>query len=95
MSYPKPRKTFADKSDVENAARHLIKIHGATTTLEVKSLLRNSGFLALQADVSRFMQMVAYEQGWGWESGGRFRVYFFQQENLFSIFRAQYSFSPN
>ncbi|HFA50313.1 MAG TPA: hypothetical protein ENJ95_14975 [Bacteroidetes bacterium] len=75
---------LANKSDVQFAATHLIKTHGATTTLEVKNRLRSNGFIAFQNDVSIFMKIIAAEQGWEQECNGRFRIYSFSDDYYFS-----------
>ncbi|MEO1257702.1 MAG: hypothetical protein AAFZ15_02865 [Bacteroidota bacterium] len=81
--FKSPQK-FADKSDVQFAATHLIHLHGATTTLEVKNMLRSHGFIAFQDDISRFMEMVAFEQDWYYECNGRFKIYSISKEISFS-----------
>jgi hypothetical protein len=45
----------------------------------VKNRLRNEGFVAFQAEVSKLMEEVACTLGWEFEWNGRFRIYFFRQ----------------
>jgi arginine repressor len=68
------RKTLTAAA-VYEAAETLMTTHGITTTLEVKNRLRNDGFWALQADVSRLMWLLAREVGWFVCSNGRHRLY--------------------
>ena len=60
---------------VLNTAIALMHTHGTTTTLEVKTQLRNDGHWALQADVSLLMDQLARREGWHYQSTGRYRIY--------------------
>lgn len=57
--------------DVKDAAQELISQNGQTTTLEVKQKLRNSGFFALQDEVSSAMATL----GFNYTENGIFRTY--------------------
>ena len=61
---------------VMDTAISLMQENGTTTTLEVKRSLRNQGYWAVQATVSRLMQYLAIEFGWDFFDTGRFRLYF-------------------
>ena len=60
---------------VREAAHLLMRTHGATTTLEVKNMLRNQGFWALQREISVLMAGLAQHEGWQFHDTGRFRIY--------------------
>lgn len=62
---------------VKEAAEDLIEAFGTTTTLDVKNKLRQQGFQAMQADVSRLMDIVTAEEKWQFNHNGRYRVYRF------------------
>lgn len=70
----------AGKTAVKQAAEHLMLTNGETTTLEVKNWLRQEGYTAYQADISRWMFKIAKEQNWAFQSNGRHRVYRYQNE---------------
>ena len=89
------RGIFADKSDVQRAATQLINQKGFASTLEVKNILRSHGFIAFQEDIARFMEMVAYEQKWGWEQRGGYRIYKMTNSNNTSSSNRVSLFSSN
>ena len=62
---------------VKEAAEDLIEAFGTTTTLDVKNKLRQQGYQAMQADVSRLMDTVTAEERWQFNHNGRYRVYRF------------------
>lgn len=53
-----------DKNIVKSAAIHLIQKYGSTTDTDVKNRLKNTGYQAFKADVSRFMEELTQEQEW-------------------------------
>lgn len=95
MCKPNLPQKFADKSDVLLAATHLINLHGVTTSLEVKETLRTWGLLAFQRDISRFMEMVAFEEDWDWECNGQFKIFSFPEGKVPSYAFSFPAFSLN
>jgi len=75
---------FAGKTAVKQAAEHLLLSNGQTTTLEVKTLLREQGFEAYQADVSQWMDRLSQELDWEFTFNGRNRTYRYRLDNNFS-----------
>ena len=65
---------------IKQAAEHLMLSNGATTTLEVKSLLRQQGYHAVQSDVSMWMDRLSYELDWEYTCNGRNRNYHYRLE---------------
>lgn len=63
------------KADVFDVASDLIEQNGSTTTLDIKTELRNRGFFAKQADVSELMIEVCQEEGYTFTFNGVHRVY--------------------
>lgn len=64
------------KQEVLRVATDLISKNGKTTTLEVKTVLRNEGFWAEQSDVSSYMDQLHNEQSWNFSTPtGSYRVY--------------------
>jgi predicted DNA-binding WGR domain protein len=63
------------KEDVLDTAETLMNDNGSTTTLDVKNKLRNLGFQAMQADVSRWMDELAREERWNYNQQSGHRVY--------------------
>lgn len=89
-------KPYANQEAVKAAAEELIRENGATTTLEVKNKLRNQGFIAYQAEVSRMLDETAQSQGWEFEVNGKFRVYYFARpSNYPGTSQAGFFFSAN
>lgn len=66
-----------DRRAVRMAATTLILAEGCTTTLCVKQFLRNRGYYARQAEVSKWLFAIAGQQGWAINDNGLFRVYYF------------------
>ncbi|GAB3552494.1 hypothetical protein [Spirosoma fluminis] len=64
-------------SAVRMAATTLILAEGSTSTLIVKQFLRNRGYQAYQAEVSKWLFVVALEEDWAINDNGLFRVYYF------------------
>jgi predicted DNA-binding WGR domain protein len=64
-----------DKAAVLAAAEELMSKFGTTTTLDVKNRLRNNGFMASQAEVSQWMDVLAREENWAFAQQNNFRVY--------------------
>lgn len=64
---------------VRQAAEYLMLTNLETTTLEVKKVLRDSGYIAYQADVSHIMDVI-YKRSpnWGYTCNGVFRNYRFR-----------------
>ncbi len=62
---------------VRLAATTLILAEGSTSTLLVQQFLRNRGYQARQAEVARWLVIVALEENWSVNSTGLFRVYQF------------------
>lgn len=58
------------------AATTLILAEGGTSTLVVQQFLRNRGYRAHQAEVSKCLSSVALQQGWAINDNGLFRVYY-------------------
>lgn len=48
---------------------------GTTTTLDIKRVLRDRGYWATQADVSRRLSRIASAENWPWWKLGAFRLY--------------------
>lgn len=69
----KPITPFA----VRLAATTLILAEGSTSTLLVQQFLRNRGYQARQAEVAKWLVIVALEAGWSVDDSGQFRVYQF------------------
>lgn len=59
---------------LKTVAHTLIQTNGATTTLEVKQVLRSMGFIASQQDVSRDMDNLT-SMGYNYVDNGKFRIY--------------------
>jgi predicted DNA-binding WGR domain protein len=64
-----------DATAVLLAAEELMSKNGSTTTLDVKNRLRNNGYMAVQAEVSRFMDDLARTESWTYAQQNSFRVY--------------------
>lgn len=62
--------------DVKLAAASLIYIHGRTTSLAVKNVLRDKGFWASQVDVSRHLVSLARQNVLRYTDNGTYRTYF-------------------
>lgn len=62
---------------VRLAATTLILAEGSTSTLLVQQFLRNRGYQARQAEVAKWLIIVALEGGWSINDDGLFRVYQF------------------
>ncbi|GAB3748786.1 hypothetical protein [Spirosoma pomorum] len=62
---------------VRRAATTLILAEGGTTSLIVKQFLRNRGYQAYQADISKCLFALALKEGWAINDNGMFRVYYF------------------
>ena len=69
------RFTRLTASAVRAAAQFAAAETGTTTTLDVKRELRDRGYWAVQADVSRLLADVAASSGWPWWDLGGFRLY--------------------
>jgi hypothetical protein len=63
------------KQAVRDAAEQLITQNGQTTTLEVKTALRNLGYFARQSEVSVLMDELCQELSWEFMQNGAFRIY--------------------
>jgi hypothetical protein len=59
------------------AATTLILAEGSTSTLIVQQSLRNRGYRANQAEVGKWLGVVAQAEGWAINDNGLFRVYNF------------------
>lgn len=59
------------------AATTLILAEGGTSTLVVQQFLRNRGYRAHQAEVSKCLTTVALQKGWAINDNGLFQVYYF------------------
>ena len=75
MSMPETTKLAPTLADVRDAAESLFAREGATTTLDVKGLLRARGFWAVQAAVSAAMDALHADLGWHREPCELFRVF--------------------
>lgn len=60
---------------VLQAAEELMLKHGQTTTLDVKQLLRQQNFEALQNEVSSRMENLCRQEAWQTNSAGAYRIY--------------------
>lgn len=79
---------------VSNAANFLLLDKGYVTTLDIKKLLRSTGYYAVQHDVSAYMNELLYiEKGWDYYSNGKFRIYF--KQHSYTHENANISFSLN
>ncbi|MFK7981673.1 MAG: hypothetical protein AB8G86_16945 [Saprospiraceae bacterium] len=65
-----------DKHIVRTAAIRLMEQNYTTTTLEVKQLLRSQNYWAIQATISRWMDELAEEEDWYFETFNYHRNYF-------------------
>lgn len=68
-------------ASVRLAATTLILAEGRTTTLIVQQFLRNRGYQAQQAAVSKWLLRAALKEGWGISSNGIFLIYSFPTLN--------------
>ena len=66
-----------NRQAVRLAATTLILAEGSTTTLGVKTHLRNRGYEAYQAVVSKLLFLVAEQEKWAVNDNGTYRVYYF------------------
>ncbi|MGM9507006.1 hypothetical protein ACS5NO_04750 [Larkinella sp. GY13] len=66
-----------NRQAVRLAATTLILAEGSTTTLDVKTYLRNRGYEAYQAVVSKLLFLVAQREKWAVNDNGTYRVYYF------------------
>lgn len=66
-----------DRQSVRIAATMLMLAEGSTTTLNVKSYLRDRGFRAGQSEVSSWLFRIATRERWHINDNGTFRVYYF------------------
>ena len=66
-----------NRQAVRMAATTLMLAEGSTTTLDVKNRLRKQGYLAQQADVSKWLFAVARQEKWAINDNGTYRVYYF------------------
>lgn len=57
-------KKATTKDDVKRVATDLIKMHGHTTSLDVKTELRNRGFWATQDEVALHMSHIYKDLNW-------------------------------
>lgn len=64
-----------DKSIVQHHAEALMNKNGSTTTLDVKTALRQGGYFAEQNVVSDFMTELKAELDWDSSSNGKFNTY--------------------
>ena len=78
-------KNYADQDAVCRVAETLMLINGATTTLEVKKLLRLEGFIAYQQQVSQAMDNLTQYKNWAYSCNGRFRTYTFKIQMDYSV----------
>lgn len=62
---------------VRLAATTLILAEGSTSTLIVQQFLRNRGYQARQAEVAKWLVVVALKEGWSVNDSGLFRLYYF------------------
>ena len=65
-----------NKEAVRTAAIRLMEQNYTTTTLEVKQLLRSQNYWAIQATISRWMDELAEEEDWYYETYNNYRNYF-------------------
>lgn len=63
------------KQEVLRVANDLFLKNGKTTTLEVKTVLRNEGFWAEQSEVSSYMDQLHAQENWDFTTPGNHRVY--------------------
>jgi len=68
--------------DVKNVAVLLMKMNGNTTTLEVKTELRENNYFATQEDVSEAMMELSEDLSWYFHDNGTFRTYFLTNADL-------------
>ena len=66
-----------DRHSVRIAATMLMLAEGSTTTLNVKSYLRDRGFRAGQSEVSSWLFRIATRERWIIDDKGTFRAYYF------------------
>ncbi|MFT4758061.1 MAG: hypothetical protein ACI9XO_000649 [Paraglaciecola sp.] len=86
---------IAGKTAVKQAAEHLMLSNGGTTTLEVKSLLRQQGYDAYQSDISMWMDRLSYELDWEFSFNGRNRSYRYRLEMDYGLSDDLPAFSLN
>ena len=75
MNFSTQSRNNINKDIVKQAAEYLILTNGQTTTLEVKTHLRNQNYIAFQSEVSKIMEEIGLEQDWDVEFNGTYRVF--------------------
>lgn len=65
------------EADVASAVNWMLLTQQYTTTLEVKNFLRNRGFWAIQADISRAMDKMYQAGVLDYLDNGTFRQYYY------------------
>ncbi|WP_338762542.1 hypothetical protein WAF17_17815 [Bernardetia sp. ABR2-2B] len=70
--------------DIQLVAHEHFKKRGFTTTLDVKNELRKKGFHAIQSEVSLWMDELATDEEWDYESNGTFRMYSLGDDEQYS-----------
>ena len=86
---------LAGKTAIKQAAEHLMLSNRETTTLEVKSLLRQKGYTAYQSDISMWMDRLSRELDWVFSCNGRNRNYRYRLEFDFGFEKSVPMFSLN
>lgn len=77
---------FKDKFKAVNSetirvvALELMKENKTTSTLEIKRILRDMGFWAIQSEVSEQMKEIAAQEEWHFTCNGTYRTYFLNEE---------------
>lgn len=74
---PQPFNYMKDlnKKAVQAAAEFLFEHNGHSSSLEVKMLLRDQGYFALQSEVSDLLWELCQELDWEHDCNGVFRIY--------------------
>jgi len=71
---------------VKQVAEYLMLTNLETTTLEVKKVLRESGYIAYQGDVSHIMDVISKRSpNWRYTCNGVFRNYCFHNSFDFQL----------
>lgn len=80
-----------NKEIVKIVAENLMLENGTTTTLEVKTKLREKNYFALQSDVSVMLDHISQEEGWNYGDNGTYRTYHFENDLKSLLFSLQFS----
>jgi len=72
-----PKYSTVTKDAVRDVAEDLMRSNDTTTTLDVKTELRNRGYWATQPEVSKFLRELADEKDYDFTTNGIYNVYSF------------------